>query len=89
MVGAAAVTLRRQQRCAAPTPARRADLHPAPVDAEEEEEPPPPTLEDLSPSGTYTFERILVSSTYEQKLPKHETRVWTLDLKKCQQDTVC
>jgi len=88
VVGAAAVTYAVNNGAPAPTSAAAAD-DAAPVAAEEEEEPPPPTLEDLTPSGRYTFERTLVSSTYEQKLPKHETRVWTLDLKKCQQDTVC
>ncbi|GAB3763247.1 serine/threonine-protein kinase [Nocardioides ginsengisegetis] len=45
--------------------------------------PTPKTLEELTPSGKYDFTRVLLSSTYDQKLPKKEHRVWTLDLKKC------
>ena len=90
VVGAAAVTYAVNNSNDDPTPTSASTSDDTtPVAAEEEEEPPPPTLEDLSPSGRYKFERTLISSTYEEKLPKHETRVWTLDLKNCQQDTVC
>lgn len=61
----------------------------SPVADEEPEAPPPPTLEDQSPSGRFTFTRTLLTSTYDQPGPKRETRTWTLDLKKCQQDKVC
>lgn len=57
--------------------------------AEEEDVPPPPTLEDQSPSGRFKFTRILVSSTYDQQLPRRESRAWTLDLRRCQEDQVC
>lgn len=55
----------------------------------DEEEPPPPTLEELTPDGRFTFTRTLVSSTYDNPGPKRESRRWTFDLKRCQQEEVC
>lgn len=49
--------------------------------------PPVPTLQDLTPTGKYRFTRTLISSTYDQKLPRRENRIWTLDLGQCQESS--
>jgi len=62
-------------------------------DAEPEEAPsppPPPTLEELTPTGTFRLTRTLLSSTYDEgTLPKKDSVVWTLDVKKCKQEKEC
>jgi hypothetical protein len=52
-------------------------------------EPEEPTLEELTPVGTYRLTRVLQLNTYDQKYPKRDGAVWTLDLTRCRGERIC